>query len=253
VPPCILLSFAHPDDESFSGAGLACRYLAEGVRIVLVTATLGQAGKAGDPPVCSREDLPGVREAELREAAGVIGIDALHLLGYRDRELAEAPPARIRAQLVGLIRHYRPHVVVTFDPNGFNVHPDHVAISRFTVDAVSAAADARWIRDAGPAHRVQRLIWTPPIPPWDAARSVALEAEPGVDFVLDLSEWRDRKAAALRAHRTQHQSIDRYFFSQPDRERVLSVETYRHAWGPELSRRPSGDVLEGLDLGADRA
>ena len=57
--PTILFSLAHPDDESFMVAGVACKYGARGVRLVLATATLGDAGKVGDPPVCSRKELPG--------------------------------------------------------------------------------------------------------------------------------------------------------------------------------------------------
>lgn len=43
----ILFCFAHPDDESFSGAGTAMKYAAVGTRTVLVTATLGERGKVG--------------------------------------------------------------------------------------------------------------------------------------------------------------------------------------------------------------
>jgi len=49
--PTILFSLAHPDDESFMVAGVSCKYGARGVRLVLATATLGDAGKVGDPPV----------------------------------------------------------------------------------------------------------------------------------------------------------------------------------------------------------
>src|SRR5687768_6985056 len=92
----ILFSFAHPDDESFSGAGTAMKYAARGVRTVLVTATLGERGKTGDPARCSVEELATVREQELRDAAEIIGFDELHLLGYRDQELSGAKPDDIR-------------------------------------------------------------------------------------------------------------------------------------------------------------
>ena len=59
--PAILFSFAHPDDESFSGAGTAMKYGAEGVRTVLVTATRGERGKRGDPPICTTEELSALR------------------------------------------------------------------------------------------------------------------------------------------------------------------------------------------------
>jgi N-acetylglucosamine malate deacetylase 2 len=246
--PSLLISYAHPDDESFAGAGLAMKCQASGIQTALVTATHGQRGKTGDPPVCRPEELAAFRERELREAAGIIGLGALHLLGYEDRQLDQAPPDQIRKSLVSLIRQHRPVVVVTFDPNGFNAHPDHVAMGRFTMDAVSAAADPRWAPDAGEPHAVRRVLWTPPTPPWEAGRVTALETQPGVDFLIDISAWKDRKAAALKAHRTQHLSIDRYFFNQPDRDRLLSVEIYRHGWGPPLARRPAADVFEGIDL-----
>jgi LmbE family N-acetylglucosaminyl deacetylase len=244
----ILFSFAHPDDESFWGAGLAMECRAAGGRAVLVTATLGQRGTVGDPPVCRPEELGACRERELRAAADIIGFDGLHILGYRDRELSDAPPEEIRHALLGLIRRYRPAIVVSFDPNGSNVHPDHVAISRFTTDALAAAADPRWDPEAGPAHHVPRVLWTAPIAPWDAARSKDLAREPGADFVLDVSRWRDRRVAALRAHRSQHQPIDTCFFSRPDVDRILGMEVYRQGWGPPIENRPAADVFQRLDL-----
>ena len=246
MPPCILFSFAHPDDESFSGAGTAMKYGAAGVRTVLVTATRGERGKTGDPPVCAREELAACRERELREAARIVGFDELQILGYRDRELADAPPDAVRLSLVSLIRRARPSVVATFDPNGFNVHPDHVAISRFTGDAIAAAADPRWYPDAGDPHIVSRVVWTPPIAAWEVGTIERLDQRPGADFALDVSPWHARRAAALRAHRSQHLSVDRCFFNQPDTDRVLSLEVWRQASGPPLERRPSPDLMEGI-------
>lgn len=245
-PRTLLFSFAHPDDESFSGVGTAMACAANGARTVLVTATRGEKGKAGDPAVCPPEELAAWRERELRAAARVSGIDEVHVLDYRDRELADAPVADIRRSLVSHIRRAAPTVVITFDPNGFNLHPDHIAISRFTSDAIAVAADPRWFPDLGPPHRVQRLLWTPLFPPWDAATFEAVGAQASADFVIDISRWRDSKAAALRAHRTQHLSVDRYFFNQANLDRILAVETWRQAWGPALAERPARDVFEGL-------
>jgi LmbE family N-acetylglucosaminyl deacetylase len=242
----ILFSFAHPDDETFLTGGLARSYADEGVTLALSTATLGQAGKCGAPPVCTPDELPRVREAELREAAEMLGYRPPVLLGYRDRELANAPVDEIREQLVAIIREHRPQIVVTFDPNGSNLHPDHIAISRFTSDAVVAAADARWFPHTGPPHTVQRLVWTPPSRPWLFARVPDAGAQPGVDFVFDNSRYAALKAAALRVHRTQHLNAERVFFSQPDAERLLSFEALRQAFGPTLSSRPLTDLFEGI-------
>jgi LmbE family N-acetylglucosaminyl deacetylase len=245
-PHCLLFIFAHPDDESFSGAGLAMKYAAAGARSVLVTATRGERGKVGDPPVCDPADIAACREQELRTAARIIGFDDLVLLDYRDGELAAAPRDEILRSLVSVIRRHRPSVAVTFDPNGFNLHADHVAISRFASDAIAAAGDPRWHGDLGEAHQVRRLLWTPLFPPWEALTFDNLGDQASADFVIDIAPWRERKAAALRAHRTQHLSIDRCFFNQPELDRILAMETWRQAWGPPLTRRPSDDILEGL-------
>lgn len=227
--------YAHPDDETFGAAGTIALLRSKEWRVVLACATLGQQGKCGDPPVCTQEELGAVREKELRDAACVLDISAIHLLGYEDKALAAVPPDEIRRKLVAILRAETPEIVFTFDPNGFNVHPDHVAISRFASDAVAAAADERWYPDLGPAHAVTTLLWTSLLTPWEEHRS--LQAEPSADVVLDVSEWADKKVAALRAHRTQHLSIDRYFLSRPNLKTLLGVETWRRAWPREAGER----------------
>jgi N-acetylglucosamine malate deacetylase 2 len=243
--PRLCFLYAHPDDESFLGVGLACACRAAGGRVRLVTATRGDAGKRGDPPVCPDEALAIVRERELREVARLAGIE-LTILDYHDRQLAEAPPDEVRDTLVTHLRDFRPHVVVTFDPNGFNRHPDHVAISRFAADALVAAADARHRPDLGPPHDTPRVLWTPPRPPWETFALSSLDDEPGMDFVVDVRPWLRERLAALRAHRTQHLSIERHFLASPDLECILAFECYRQAKGPQPARVPSDDVFEGL-------
>jgi LmbE family N-acetylglucosaminyl deacetylase len=221
-------------------------YADRGAEIALVTATRGDAGRAGEPPLCSREELPARREAELHEAANILGIGHVTVLDYFDKHLAEAPSDKIRRELVSAIRRHRPQVVITFDPDGVNLHPDHIAISRFAMDALTAAADPRWYPDAGEAHSVTRLLWPSPVMPWDAPKSPDVAKEPGVDFLIDVSRYRDTKAAALRAHRTQHISIDRHFFTMPDLDEILGVETFRQGFGPALSKRPATDLFESI-------
>lgn len=239
----ILLSFAHPDDESFYTVGVTRKYTEAGGRVVLSCATRGQRGKAGDPPLTTPEKLPEVREEELRAAAEIMGLSHVEMLPYEDRRLAEAPPAEIRAALVGLIRRHRPAIVITFEPNGGNLHPDHVAISRFTSDAVTAAADDRWLPELGPAHRVARLLWVGTVSPWEETDPERLARTPGVDFLVDIRPWREIKARALAAHRTQHQSINRLFLERPDRDAILSWETFRLAGGVPVEEAPVEDVL----------
>ena len=248
MPPRILLVFAHPDDESFVAAGLARRYADAGADIALVTATRGEAGSRGDPPLCSVEELPAVRESELRAAAAILGIADVQMLGYRDQHLAEAPADAIRAQLVAILRRHRPHVVVTYDPQGGHGHADHVAISRFTTDAISAAGDPRWYRGDDVPHRVQRLLWTPPVLAWDDPPPPRMAAEAGIDFLLDISAQKSVKLAALRAHRTQHRSAARWILDKPRVDEILAIETFRQAWGGPIESPPLDDILIDVDI-----
>ncbi len=151
----------------------------------------------------------------------------------------------MRERLVSIMRRERPAVVVTFDPSGTNFHADHVAISRFTSDAIAAAADPRWVPEAGAAHRVDRLVWVPRRP-WEVLRSGRPADHPGIDFMIDVRAWLEKKSAALRAHRSQHLSTERIFFSHDDQALTLGHELFRQAWGPPLTTRPASDLWEGL-------
>jgi len=248
APPRLLFVFAHPDDESFTSAGLISRYIKSGATVALISATRGDAGRVGEPPLCSQAELPARREAELRRAAAHLGLRELHVLDYADKQLSKVPASQIRLELVQHIRAHRPHVVVTFDPNGMNGHPDHVAISRFTMDAVVAAGDPRFNLSAVDPHTAQRVLWTTPILPWEVADRPDLNSEPGVDFVIDVAPHRAEKIAALRSHRTQQVPIDRCFFSKSNVDEILGIEAFRQALGPTLTHVPSDDILTGIDL-----
>ena len=237
----ILFVFAHPDDESHWGSGIALRSHDEGARTVLVTATRGGRGTTGG--LCTVEELPGIREQELREAARILQFDELEFLPYADKELANAPHEEIRRTLVAIIRRERPPVVVTFDPNGMTLHADHLAISRFTSDAIAAAADPRWLPELGPPHIVARLLWTPPCVPWQGGEFPPL---PGVDFLIDTARWWKQRQQALAAHRTQHVVLDKLYLKRPDVEQLLSFDVMRQAWGPPLETRPADDVFAGI-------
>ncbi len=242
----MLFVFAHPDDESHWSSGIALRCHAEGVRTVLVTATRGGRGTTGD--LCSVEELPRVREQELREAARALQFDSLEILPYVDKELATAPPEEIRRSLVSVIRRERPSIVVTFDPHGLTNHIDHLAISRFTSDAIGAAADPRWLPEIGTPHSVTRLLWTAPVMPWDEGD---FRPRPGVDFLVDTARWWQQRAQALAAHKTQRATLDKLYLKQPNVERLLSFDILREAWGPPLASRPADDVFAGI-AGIDR-
>lgn len=154
---CVL---AHPDDESLGTGGILARYAAEGIDTYLVTATRGERGWPGRP-----EDYPGlqelgrIREAELRCAAENLGVSELSFLDYVDGDLDQEDPAQAIGKIAAHLRRARPHVVVTFGPDGVYGHPDHIAISQFTTAATVAAADGSYAVSDLPPHRVSKLYY----------------------------------------------------------------------------------------------
>ena len=156
----LMLILAHPDDESLGNGGMIAKYVAEGVETYLVTATRGEQGWFGpkdENP--GPEELGRIREAELLQAAAVLGIREVSFLGYRDGEFDQAPADEVVAKIVGHIRRVRPHVVVTFDQNGLYGHPDHIAICQHATAAVAAAGDPSFSERDGLPHHVSKLYY----------------------------------------------------------------------------------------------
>jgi LmbE family N-acetylglucosaminyl deacetylase len=160
----LMAILAHPDDESLGFGGILAKCAAEHIETVLVTATLGERGWIGD-----EREYPGVaalgqlRAAELRAAAHILGIGSVNLLGYLDGDLDQADPAEVVAKIVTQLRRIRPHVVVTFGPDGCYGHPDHIAISQFTTAAIVEAANPNslYSPDLAP-HAVAKLYYMAP-------------------------------------------------------------------------------------------
>ena len=157
----LMLILAHPDDESLGNGGMVAKYVAEGVEVHLVTATRGEQGWFGsEDENPGPEELGRIREAELLQAAEVLGIREVSFLGYRDGEFDRAPADEVVTKIVRHIRRVRPHVVVTFDQNGLYGHPDHIAICQHATAAVAAAGDATFSDgDGQSAHHVSKLYY----------------------------------------------------------------------------------------------
>lgn len=233
-----MMVLAHPDDESFFAAGTIARCVAAGVRVGLVCATRGERGATSD--LCTPEALPRVREAELREAARILGIHELDILPYRDQELAQAPAEEVRRSVVRMIRRLRPSAVFTFDPQGANQHTDHIAISRFAMDGIAAAPDGRWYPEEGAAWQVETVLWPSTIRVWEIGQAPDSASRPGVDYLLDVTGYRAAKEAALRAHRTQWRGLSRLFLANPA---AMCWEAFRVGAGRRPERVPATELF----------
>jgi LmbE family N-acetylglucosaminyl deacetylase len=164
----VVVVHAHPDDEAIF-TGVTIRRLADhGARVVLVTATGGELGR---PKVPLRGRTVGqLRVAELEQAAELLGVSRLVLLGRRDSglpgwESTRDPRALVQADLRGLARSVadlaeaeRAEAVVGYDADGIYGHPDHLAVHLLTryaarlagVTAYDSTVDREHLHFAGP-------------------------------------------------------------------------------------------------------
>ena len=230
----LLAVFAHPDDETFGTGSTLARYVDEGVDIIVVCATQGEAGEMESGSSTTPETLGTVRVAELRAALNVLGVQSLVLLGYRDSGMAgsednnnpsaliNVPVTEVVERLVRVIRKYRPDVVVTMDPSGGYGHPDHIRVAELTTQAFKAAGDLfftscnseePWSPSKLYYHvfpRSQMVRWFKYIqetyPSSDMAQldpNTIGVLDEDITTVLDVSHYVDARIQAAEQHRSQ--------------------------------------------------
>lgn len=216
----LLVVLAHPDDEIFHGGVLA--HLSErGVRVTLVCATDGEAGKP-HPSVGPVDDLGALRVEELKLSCERLGLEPPVLLRFHDsarkerqrhddpHALANVDMLDVEAAIRAIIADVKPQVLLTFEPHGWYYHPDHVALHRATTAAFFSSGML-----AGDAPR--RLFYGSMLREVfvrlaEASRGrgiidgldpdVFASAPDSVAVSFDASAYLDRKYLALTAHRS---------------------------------------------------
>ncbi len=190
----LLAVFAHPDDETYRSGGTLAILARRGVRVQVLTATRGQAGSCGEPPLCTPADLPALREGELRCACAALGIEPPILLDYEDGRLAEADPETIIADILAVLADLRPQVMLTFGPDGISGHPDHIAMGKYAVEAYRRSAEVN-------------ALYTLAVPQSlaDALDMHQIHALPdrAITLSINVSEVWEMKMKAIHCHASQ--------------------------------------------------
>ena len=209
----LMVVMPHPDDECFGCASTIARYSAEGATVTLVTMTHGGAGLWTGRAAGDLRRLTDVRELELRDAAGELGVAFLETFDYPDGALekveeVEAVRDRFLGDIVRCLRSHRPQVVVTFGPEGTYGHPDHKVISRMTVQASTLSGDPS-------AYELDALAfglapWSPSKLYFQTATTMTVDAlqlppQPPITTHVSISGFEEAKLRAFAHHRTQTQ------------------------------------------------
>jgi LmbE family N-acetylglucosaminyl deacetylase len=187
-PNRMLVILAHPDDESFAVGGTLAKYADQGVQIILLTATRGEAGIQDLEPA----KAGAIREQELRRAAEHLGIEVF-FLGYMDGELSRVDPSKLMENLCCWIGLVKPQVILTFGPDGISGHPDHVTISLVVTQVVEKF------------YPKVALLYIAPSEATCMGCGVSSSSEDSDRPLVsvDVSEYRIQKIRAIQSHASQ--------------------------------------------------
>jgi LmbE family N-acetylglucosaminyl deacetylase len=244
--------FAHPDDDVYSmGGSLALER--DRIDVTLIFCTSGDAGPIWIDGV-EREDLGPVREREQAASMVALGIDAdVRFLRHPDYHLPEVPFEVLVGQIEEVLREVRPHLVVTFGPDGWSGHHDHARAGEATDAAFFRAHDdgergPRLLHVGTPSSVVDRLdaqLRAAGDPDREARSLLALRGVPDDDVAIavDTRPVRQAKLAGIEAHRTQLGELERL----PEELRwvVLDTEWFVQVWPerPALPAAPATGLL----------
>lgn len=256
----LMAILAHPDDESLGLGGTLIKYASEGVDTHLIMATRGERGRYGKGLKSPGLDLTGrKRTAELLAASEVLRLREIAFLGYIDGDLDKANATEIIAKITKHIRRVRPHVIVTFGPEGAYGHPDHIAISQFTTAAIVKAADSNFSTNGYASYSVPKLYYLAwPPAKWKAYQTAFKELSMTVDGVkrqaapfpdwaittkVDTTKYWATAWKAILCHQTQ--------MSVYGNLRNLSPEQHIDLWGKQEFYRVFSLVNGGRKLEMD--
>jgi bacillithiol biosynthesis deacetylase BshB1 len=175
----LLVVGPHPDDLEIGLGGAIARHVAEGQSVGLCDLTAGEMGTNGTV------------EERLREAQAareVLGASWRENLRLPDRHIGKDPVHL--DQVIALIRRHRPSTIAV--PYWSDRHPDHIAASALLTEAVFNAGLRRYPAEGEP-FKVDWVCY------------YFLNDSAAPSFVVDVSDYYERKREALDCHASQFQ------------------------------------------------
>lgn len=226
----VIAVHAHPDDESITTGGALAHLSARGADVAVVTCTLGEEGEVigetwAQLVAAGADQLGGFRIGELRRACARLGARQSFLGGpgrYRDSGMAGAESSRnprafvnnadaATDDLAEIFAAQRPHLVLTYGPDGGYGHPDHVMAHTITHSAAERVGVPRVMWAVRVRSELEANL--PPAAPegWTMPEPGELDAVDACDTWVDLDDRSySAKVEAMRAHATQIWVADGY-------------------------------------------
>ncbi len=183
----ILVFGAHPDDIELSCGGTLLKHIQQGKKIGLVDLTKGELGTRGSGEI---------RMSEAAAAAKLMGASVREQLNFADGFFENDREHQLK--VVELIRKYQPEIILCNSIT--DRHPDHGRGSKLVSDAaflaglskVTTASDGK-NQEKWKTKAVYHYIQDHHIKP---------------DFVVDISDFMEKKMEVIKAYRSQFHNPD---------------------------------------------
>lgn len=186
-----LCVFAHPDDEAFGPSGTIAKWT-KTRDVYLICATDGDAAFGeGDG------SLAKIRRDELLKSAKILGVKEVFFFDFADGNLSNNLYHKLADKITEKVKELKPEVIMTMDQRGVSGHIDHIVVSMVTTFVFQKETYVKelWynavLKDVS-AHMKDYFIYFPE--GYDKSQ---------IDEVVDVSEFKDQKIAAIKAHESQ--------------------------------------------------
>ncbi|MDY3521935.1 bacillithiol biosynthesis deacetylase BshB1 [Riemerella anatipestifer] len=178
----ILAIGAHPDDVELGCGGTLAKFISQGKKVAIVDLTEGELGTRGTNET---------RAKEAKRASNILGVMARENLGMKDGFLSNTEEYQMR--IVKMVRKYQPEII--FANAIDDRHPDHAKAAKLVSDAcfLSGLIKIETV-DAGETQPVWRPKHIFNYIQWKSIKP---------DFVVDISDFMDKKIEACLAYETQ--------------------------------------------------
>jgi bacillithiol biosynthesis deacetylase BshB1 len=200
----LLAIAAHPDDVEQTCGATLLRMAEAGYRTGIIDLTAGDMGTRGTPEI---------RVEESQAAARILRAGHRENLHFPDARLENTLEARMT--LARRIRVLRPRTVIL--PYWEGRHPDHYRASEIGYEACFLAGLKKIDPDTEP-HRPAKIIYA------------SLYANVTPSFVVDVTQFFDRRMESLLAYRSQYGSATEGAALFPDeaeiRERLAAMARF---------------------------
>ncbi|MBL3655998.1 bacillithiol biosynthesis deacetylase BshB1 [Fulvivirga sediminis] len=222
----VLAFAAHPDDTELSCAGTLAAHIDQGYAVGVVDFTRGEMGTRGSAEI---------REVEARESAKILGLAVRDNLGFEDAFFVNDKEHQL--EVARAIRKYRPNIILANAVH--DRHPDHGKAAKLVTEAYFLAGLTKieltdeegntlepW-RPKSVYHYIQSLYIKP-------------------DFVVDVSNYWEKKMEAIRAFKSQFYDPDsdepETYISSPEFMQVIEGRA------KDLGQGIGGKFAEGFTI-----